>query len=92
MTQFKIIAVSPLKGCAPHIRKVLKEDTTYFFYNDYEEYFEKEEYLVRKKDDVKHIAEDFFCIGKKETPLISIAAIVGKNGDGKSTIVEWNFS
>jgi predicted ATPase len=85
--QFKIIAVQPLKGCSAQIRKVLRENTTYFFYNDYEEYFENGRYSIRKKKDVTHIPEDFFQI-EKTTPSISISAIVGKNGDGKSTVVE----
>jgi len=89
--QFKIIAVRPLKGCDAQIRKVLKEDTTYFFYNDYE-VDKKNQEFIKKKDGVRELPKYFFCIEKKDkqkkTPLISISAIVGKNGDGKSTIVE----
>jgi len=33
--EFKLLAIRPLKGCAPQYIKILKEDTLYKFYNDY---------------------------------------------------------
>lgn len=84
--QFKLIGVRPLKGCAPHIRKILKEDTTYFIYNEYEVDPENPE-LIKRREDVDPIHKTFFS-NKEDSPLISISAIVGKNGDGKSTIIE----
>jgi hypothetical protein len=85
-SQFKLIGVRPLKGCAPHIRKVLKEDTTYFIYNEYEIDPETPE-LIRERKGVDPIHKTFFSDGVN-SPLISISAIVGKNGDGKSTLIE----
>ena len=85
-SQFKLIGVRPLKGCAPHIRKILKEDTTYFIYNEYEVNPENPE-QIKRREGVDPIHKMFFS-EKKDSPLISISAIVGKNGDGKSTIVE----
>ena len=46
-SQFKLIGVRPLKGCASHIRKILKEDTTYFIYNEYEVNPENQEQIKR---------------------------------------------
>lgn len=85
--QFKLIGVRPLKGCAAHIRKILKEDTTYFLYDDFEINKKDPEKVVYK--DNNNVPPSFFSdISNAQTPLISISAIVGKNGDGKSTIVE----
>lgn len=85
--QFKLIGVRPLKGCAINIRKILKEDTTYFLYDDFEVDHENPE-AIRFKG-YNNIPPTFFSdISNSKTPLISISAIVGKNGDGKSTIVE----
>ncbi len=88
MQQLKIIAVKPLTGCEPHIRKILKVNTTYFLYNDYEEDPENKE-KIRKKKNYPEVPSDFFSINRKDDiPLINISAIVGKNGDGKSSVVE----
>lgn len=86
-SQFKLIGVRPLKGCAPHIRKILKEDTTYFLYDDYITDDKKPERVKYKG--YNNVTPNFFSeITKPESPIINISAIVGKNGDGKSTIVE----
>jgi energy-coupling factor transporter ATP-binding protein EcfA2 len=85
--QFRIIAVRPRKGCAAHIRKILKEDMIYFLYNDYEEDAGNNIGWIKKKER-KEIFPNFFCRDSKSTPLISISAIVGKNGDGKSSLIE----
>jgi hypothetical protein len=85
--QFRLIGVRPLKGCAAHIRKILKEDTTYFLYDDFEIDNKNPETVIYKGHN--NIPPNFFSeITNPDSPLISISAIVGKNGDGKSTIVE----
>ena len=85
--QFKLIGVRPLKGCATHIRKILKENTTYFLYDDFEVDKNKPEKVIYKGNG--NVPAYFFSdISNPQTPLISISAIVGKNGEGKSTIVE----
>lgn len=85
---FYIIAVRVLKGCEPYIRKILKEDTTYFLRNEYE--YDDETGSVRKKQDAKGVPDSFFCVNSENTDSlkINISAIVGKNGDGKSSLVE----
>lgn len=85
--QFRLIGVRPLKGCATHIRKILKEETTYFLYDDYEVDQKYPEKVICKRNN--NVPPYFFSdISNQDTPLISISAIVGKNGDGKSTIIE----
>ena len=83
--QLKIIALKPLKGCAPHILKVLKENQPYFLYNNYKE-SENKQYIEKIEEG---LPIDFFSVKSSEhTPNIMISAIVGKNGDGKSSIIE----
>lgn len=84
--QFKFIGVRPLKGCAPNIRKVLKEDITYFLYNNYE-VDSVDTNKVKSKNNLEFL-DNLFCLPNDNSPLISVSAIVGKNGDGKSTIIE----
>ena len=80
---FKLIAIRPLKGCAPHIRKCLKEGVFYYFCDDYR--IDEIRGLIRRKSqNLEPLAEDFFL----KKPRVYINAIVGKNGDGKSTLVE----
>ena len=76
MANFSIIALKILAGNTSSIKKVLKEDW-YLFNQSYK--VEKEK-LVRNKD--YPLSNDFF--GKN----ISVSAIVGKNGSGKSSLLE----
>ena len=83
---FKIIAIKPLEKCFGKHKKVLKNNTIYYFYQDYF---------------IKHLrVENETITFKENTPIdlfnnnnlnINISAIVGKNGSGKSTIVELLF-
>ena len=78
-----MIAIRPLKGCAPHIGKCLKEGVFYYFCDDYR--IDEIRGLIRRKSqNLEPVAEDFFL----KKPRVNINAIVGKNGDGKSTLVE----
>ena len=80
---FKLIAIRPLKGCAPQIGKCLKEGVFYYFCDDYR--IDEIRGLIRRKSqNLEPLAEDFFL----KKPRVNINAIVGKNGDGKSTLVE----
>lgn len=85
---FKIIAVRILDGCASHIRKILKMETTYFFHNEYE--CDSNPMLIRRKKDAdkSEIPSDFFQLYPEQSLKISLSAIVGKNGDGKSSLIE----
>ena len=88
MDTFKIIGIRVLEKCAPHIKKVLKENSNYFFQNEY--VYDNKIQWVKKREDYKLINENFFSI---ETDIfndikLNISAIVGQNGDGKSSIIE----
>lgn len=49
--QFKLIGVRPLKGCAANIRKILKENTTYFLYDDFDVDPKNPESIIHKGQD-----------------------------------------
>ena len=76
MKTFKIIGVRPLKGCNKHVIKNLKSDTFYTFYNNYEF---KDEKVIKSE---QQVPDNLYASN------ISLHAIVGMNGSGKSTIVE----
>ena len=99
MNSFRIIALRVLKGCESHIRRALKEDVTYFLCNDYKDQYDKEfkwTTISKRRIENGELPKDFFSLppeidgqNKREhTPTINISAIVGKNGDGKSSLVE----
>lgn len=84
MADFKILAVKILPGCSSRIRKVLYENKWYLFYKDYEV---TQDGKWLKTKDVKSVPNDFYHVSDT-SPNISISAIVGKNGDGKSSLIE----
>ena len=89
---FKLLAIRPLEGCNPKFLKNLEENRIYQFYNEYEfqdekgnviDTFGKDNYVEVNK--IKHtptVPDNLY--GDK----INISAIVGKNGSGKSSLVE----
>jgi predicted ATPase len=96
---FRVIAVRVLPNCELGIMRALWPDVTYFLCNDYEdEYTEKGEWrgIIKSKDIKDSLPKDFFSLPKrvpnkkknKPTPTVSVSAIVGKNGDGKSSLIE----
>lgn len=88
MSEFKLIAIRPLQNCAKTIIKVLEEGIIYKFYNEFEFI------LVNENDKFSEV------LGCKENkiaptniythtpPMVNICAIVGKNGSGKSSILD----
>lgn len=87
---FKIIAIRPMAKCNPQFLKNLKPLEFYTFYNDYTFKMIPDENKIEFTYK-KSIPDDFFYVkrfnSKEELP-INISAIVGKNGSGKSSIVE----
>ncbi|PKP16294.1 MAG: hypothetical protein CVU07_07415, partial [Bacteroidetes bacterium HGW-Bacteroidetes-23] len=91
---FKLLAIRPLNDCNEKFLKNLEENRIYKFYNEY--HFlddDDQEISIFGKENFKNVKqvkpfenstvpEDLF--GDK----INISAIVGKNGSGKSAIIE----
>jgi predicted ATP-binding protein involved in virulence len=84
---FRLIAIRPLEGCNRKFLKNLKENQVYQFYNEYIFNFQDDD----KDKDVIGISyspttpEELY---KQGDIYINISAIVGKNGSGKSSLVE----
>lgn len=83
----KIVGVQPLSGCADEIKKKLLADIYYPLDNNFS-FNPKTEEISKKK--IQKIPEDFFFSINKKSSLknINVQAIVGKNGKGKSSIIE----
>lgn len=77
---FRIIAIKPLPECDKKLLKNLSAGTTYYFFQNCT--ISENEELVEKD---KFIPVTFFSTG---SPSIEINAIVGKNGSGKSSVIE----
>ena len=79
-----LIAIRPLQGCAEYIRKCLQAGNFYYFCDQFDISKDGE---VKRNRDRRPVIPDLYRINGGHTH-ISLSAIVGKNGDGKSTIVE----
>mgnify|MGYP003607652535 CR=1 FL=1 len=89
---FKLIAIRPLKGCNEKFLKNLKTNQIYQFYNDYKFNFidnDSEKEILSIEKIVQSIPINFY---HQKSKKISISAIVGKNGSGKSSIVEMLYA
>ncbi len=89
----KLIALKIYNGCAQHIRKCLKPNMYYYLCNDF--YFTHSGELFYDNSRQSAIDDTFFAINGLQLSeqqankiSINISAIVGKNGDGKSSLVE----
>ena len=84
---FKLLAIRPLEGCNEKFLKNLKPNQIYKFYDDYK-FLDKNGNEILNSDEVTSITyeptipEIFF--GEN----INISAFVGKNGSGKSSLIE----
>lgn len=78
MDDFKLIAIRPLKNCNPNFVKVLKTNAYYYFFSGYK--IENEKVVAEPEKDI-----DLYS---QENLRINISAIVGKNGSGKSSLIE----
>jgi len=89
---FKLLAIRPLKGCNTKYSKNLELGKLYQFYNDYKIIPEID---LEGKDSVSIIHSPTVPEGLYDVPTvnehplkINISAIVGKNGSGKSALLE----
>ncbi len=94
---FRLVAIRPYSESSKDALKALHPDTTYFLVGDY-----KDEYKNGKWDDIVKSTEieplphDFFSVNVLDEnkqplkmPFVNISAIVGKNGCGKSSLIEF---
>lgn len=89
MSCFRLIGLRILQGCDMNIRKILAENTTYFFYDDYVEGITPWNVVKRVTADGNASSHLYDVEGANQRKVsVNISALVGKNGDGKSTIVE----
>ncbi|PJJ67341.1 AAA family ATPase [Chryseobacterium geocarposphaerae] len=88
MNEFKLIALRPLEGCDKNYKKILHENETYVFYNEYDfsRYNTKRREISIKKIHSPDLYS--FTNGLKKEIKLNISAIVGQNGSGKSSLVE----
>lgn len=99
---FKLLAIRPLDGCNPKFLKNLEEGRIYKFYNDYKFYngdnrIDDFDYEI-DVEDIKEITKIkyesttpenlYYQEIEGDSLKINIAAIVGKNGSGKSALIE----
>lgn len=84
----KILAVRVLDGCATHIQKCLHKNVFYYLCHDYI-ILEDGKYIENASKFVDPLKEDFFSLSSDNSGItINLQAIVGMNGDGKSSLVE----
>lgn len=91
---FKLLALHVLGECSSYIQKCLHPNTFYYLCTDYR--FEVPGKVYRGNKFFYPLQDDFYALRQNYnfmekqliSPIVNINAIVGKNGDGKSTIVE----
>jgi len=82
----RLIAIKVLEGTPIYIHRKMQIGETYFFYHGYEI---DENDKITYTEEAKEVPYDFYTrFTKKNCPNITINAIVGCNGSGKSSIIE----
>lgn len=85
---FKLITIRPLDNCNPNFLKNLIPNQIYKFYNDYEFTLNGDENVTSIKYSPS-VPEELYYQGNDDYKTkINVSAIVGKNGSGKSALVE----
>lgn len=95
---FKLLGIRPLKGCDSQFKKNLNNGEVYKFYQNYN-FLDKSKKEISKLNqnlnneiiNVKTPEEYINLYSKDKLLQINISAIVGKNGSGKSSILELFF-
>ncbi len=91
MNGFKLIGIRPHKECDKKFLKLLEPGRLYQFYNDYKFFIDEKTQFDGLNGEIhsyeidQTIPEDLYKIGNLN---INVSAIVGKNGTGKSTLIE----
>ncbi|HEK22072.1 MAG TPA: hypothetical protein ENO28_16640 [Bacteroidetes bacterium] len=91
MTSFSLLAIRPLDGCALRFKKVLKDDRIYSFNQEYT--FHQTATTVTKITYQPDHADELYTIKRTTADdlPVSVSAVVGKNGAGKSSLFELLF-
>ncbi|MFK7001013.1 AAA family ATPase [Flavobacterium oreochromis] len=84
---FKLLAIRPLEGCNKKLLKNLEENRIYKFYNDYTFHYEQNSNELKEIAYTENVPADLYSKDNVKIK-INVSAIVGKNGSGKSTIIE----
>lgn len=89
---YQLLAIKVLTGCSSNIRKCLNEDTLYFLSSSYKKDPNCNENLLKEEVSIenKSAYKDLYKVKKAngEYLRVKVSAIVGMNGDGKSSFVE----
>lgn len=101
---FKILAIRPIDGINPNLLKRLNVNFIYRFYQEYDfnyssdketfSYIDKQKRVLNPEVNLLKFEEITSIIYNKQIPdhffgkNINVSSIVGKNGDGKSSILE----
>lgn len=95
---FKLIAIRPLKNCDERFLKNLNPDYIYKFHNNYI-FLDKNRKEINNDSDVYYVKtktnnfSELYNIKTNDDHQIeiNISAIVGKNGSGKSSLLELHY-
>jgi len=88
---FKLLAIRPIKDCDSKFLKNLIEGQIYQFYSDYSFIRENENDIHSRITKIEHSPSIPIDLFSSEALKINISAIVGKNGSGKSSLIELLF-
>jgi len=93
VNNFKLIGIRPHKDCGEKFLKVLEPGRLYQFYNEYEFYtkdgkFDGVNGEITHYEFKKSVPEDLYKVGGLN---VNISAVVGKNGSGKSALLDLIF-
>ena len=74
-----------MEGCRKSVCKCLSVGKMYYFNNDY---YITDDSICLRDEYIRLLPDDFFSLDATSTLQINISAVVGMNGDGKSTLME----
>ena len=87
MSTFRIIALKVLDDSPKYQSKVLMPCTTYFFFRGYEDV--PGTHFIRHTNNLVEELRLYDVLGHDDRRIsIDVSAIVGRNGEGKSTVIE----
>lgn len=87
MSHFKLIAITPLKDCSDKFSKKLTPGKAYQLYSDYDILLSYDGMQVEKAEKKQGAPKASIYTLPNEI-IVNISAVVGKNGEGKSTLFE----